>query len=83
MISKVILGVLQHDIMKAYRPLQVCAGQGNGCEAAIHAMHQLFFLPMLIVKGHWWDLLLTVGKRYGYYPNIGKNHVSDCEGAIF
>ena len=28
--------------MDAASPLQVCAGQESGCEAAIHAMHQIY-----------------------------------------
>ncbi len=28
--------------MDAFGPLQVCAGQESGCEAAIHAMHHAF-----------------------------------------
>ena len=28
--------------MDAAGPLQVCTGQESGCEAAIHAMHQIF-----------------------------------------
>ena len=41
-IAKTILGLLKHDIQNAAGPLQVCAGQERGCEAAIHAMHETF-----------------------------------------
>ena len=30
------------DILEAAVPLQLCAGQDAGCEAAIHAMRSLF-----------------------------------------
>ena len=39
-IAKAIL-----DIQDAAGPLQVCAGQDGGCEAAIHAMRQFFAEP--------------------------------------
>ncbi len=41
-IAKAILALLQPDIVDASGPLQVCAGQECGCEAAIHAMRQAF-----------------------------------------
>ncbi len=41
-IGKAILGLLKQDILDASGPLQVCAGQESGCEAAIHAMRQIF-----------------------------------------
>ena len=41
-ISKAILWILSSDIQDAAGPLQVCAGQVGGCEAAIHAMRLIF-----------------------------------------
>ncbi len=41
-IAKAILTLLKPDIMDASGPLQVCAGQESGCEAAIHAMRLAF-----------------------------------------
>ena len=41
-ISKAILWILSPDIQDAAGPLQVCAGQVGGCEAAIHAMRLAF-----------------------------------------
>ena len=41
-ITKAILILLKQDILDAAGPLQVCAGQESGCEAAIHAMRQIF-----------------------------------------
>ena len=37
-----ILKLLQPHIVEASGPLQVCAGQESGCEAAIHAMRRAF-----------------------------------------
>ena len=37
-----ILAVLKNDIMLALGPLQLCAGQEAGCEAAIHAIHHVY-----------------------------------------
>ena len=34
--------ILKHDIEDAAGPLQLCAGQDGGCEAAVHAMKQIF-----------------------------------------
>ena len=34
--------VVKEDIKKAAGCLQLCAGQGAGCEATIHAMHKIF-----------------------------------------
>ena len=41
-IVKAILVLLKQDILDAAGPLQVCVGQESGCEAAIHAMRQIF-----------------------------------------
>ena len=41
-IAKAVLSLLRHDIQDAAGPLQVCAGQEGGCEAAVHAMRQFF-----------------------------------------
>ena len=41
-ISKAILWILSSDIQDAAGPLQVCAGQVGGCEAAVHAMRLVF-----------------------------------------
>ena len=38
-IAKAILVMLKQDILEASGPLQVCAGQESGCEAAIHEMN--------------------------------------------
>ncbi len=37
--------ILSPDIQDAAGPLQACAGQVGGCEAAIHAMRQIFNNP--------------------------------------
>ena len=39
--NKPIATVLRDEIQKAAGPLQVCAGQIAGCEAAIHAMRRI------------------------------------------
>ena len=44
-IAKAILSLFRLDIQDTAGPLQVCAGQDGGCEAAIHAMRQLFAEP--------------------------------------
>lgn len=41
-ISKAVLWILSTDIEDAAGPLQLCAGQVGGCEAAIHAMRLIF-----------------------------------------
>jgi hypothetical protein len=41
-IGKAIIRHLRHDIQQASGPIQLCAGLENGCEAAVHAMLQLF-----------------------------------------
>ena len=41
-IGKSIARVLKEDIKECIGPLQVCAGQDAGCEAAVHAMRRLF-----------------------------------------
>ena len=40
--SKAILWILSSDIQDTACPLQVCAGQVGGCEAAVHAMRLIF-----------------------------------------
>ena len=44
-IGKAILTTIGDDIQEAAGPLQLCAGQEAGCEAAVHAMHQMFKSP--------------------------------------
>ena len=44
-IGKAISITLKYDIQDAVGPVQLCASHDGGCEAAIHAMHQLFNLP--------------------------------------
>ena len=41
-IGKAILRVIKHDIQEATGPMQLCAGQETGCEAAVHAMNRIF-----------------------------------------
>ena len=41
-IGKAILSALMPDIQESTGSLQLCADQQAGCEAAVHAMHQLF-----------------------------------------
>ena len=43
--AKAILRIIGQDIEEAAGPLQVCAGQKGGCEAAVHAMRQIFLSP--------------------------------------
>lgn len=44
-ISRAILTILKDEIQAAAGPLQLCAGQEAGCEAAIHAMQEVFETP--------------------------------------
>ena len=41
-LAKAILYCISDDITEAAGPLQVCAGQVSGCEAAMHPMKDLF-----------------------------------------
>ena len=41
-IAKAVLRTIGKDIEEAAGPLQVCAGQDGGCEAAVHAMRIIF-----------------------------------------
>ena len=41
-IGKAIATTISNDIQEAAGPLQVCAGRLSGCEAAVHAMHQVY-----------------------------------------
>ena len=40
--SRAILAVLKNNIMQTVGPLQLCAGQEAGCEAAIHTIHHVY-----------------------------------------
>ena len=44
-IAKAVLRVVGRDIEEAAGPLQVCAGQDGGCEAAVHAVREIFKNP--------------------------------------
>ena len=41
-VGKAVMSVVGQDVLKAAGPLQLCAGQEAGCEAAVHAMRQVF-----------------------------------------
>ena len=41
-VAKAVLSLFQLDVQDAAGPLQLCAGQDGGCEAAIHAMSNIF-----------------------------------------
>ena len=41
-IAKAVLSIVKLDILEAAGPLQLCAGQDAGCEAAIHAMRYIY-----------------------------------------
>ena len=41
-VGKVVMKVFRPDIQRAAGSLQVCAGQSGGCEAAVHAMRNIF-----------------------------------------
>ena len=41
-ITKAVLSLFQLDVQDAAGPLQLCAGQDGGCEAAIHAMQDIY-----------------------------------------
>ena len=41
-VNKAILAVLKFDILGAAGSSQLCAGQDSGCEAAIHAVRELY-----------------------------------------
>ena len=41
-IGKAILRVVGSDVEEAAGPLQVCAGQDDGCEVAVHAVRSIF-----------------------------------------
>jgi len=41
-IGKALVQVIREDIVTSVGSLQVCAGQEAGCEAAVHAMHDIF-----------------------------------------
>ena len=44
-IAKAVLRIVSKDVEAAAGPLQLCAGQDGGCEAAVHAMRKLFQDP--------------------------------------
>ena len=44
-VGKAILTTIRDDIQEAAGPLQLCAGQEAGCEAAVHAVRQMFESP--------------------------------------
>ena len=43
LVAKAVLSIIREDIMMAVGPLQLCAGQMAGVEAAIHSVRELFF----------------------------------------
>ena len=45
LIAKAVLVIVRDDVLQAAGPLQLCAGQPAGCEAAIHTMQRVFDSP--------------------------------------
>ena len=45
LIAKAVIVIVRDDVLQAAGPLQLCAGQPAGCEAAIHAMRRVFDSP--------------------------------------
>ena len=43
--GKAVSITLKHAIQEAVGPVQLCASYESGCEAAVHAMNELFSLP--------------------------------------
>ena len=41
-IGKAVMKIVKYDLQDAVGTIQLCAGQDAGCEAAIHAMEQIF-----------------------------------------
>ena len=41
-IGKAVMRIGRHDLQDAVGTIQLCAGQDAGCEAAVHAMEQVF-----------------------------------------
>ena len=41
-IGKAVMRIVKHDLQNAVGSIQLCAGQDAGCEAAVHAMKQVF-----------------------------------------
>ena len=41
-VGKAVMKVVKRDLQQAIGSIQLCAGQDAGCEAAVHAMEQLF-----------------------------------------
>lgn len=44
-VTKAVLTIIGGDMEEAAVPLQLCAGQDGDCEAAVHAMQQIFQSP--------------------------------------
>lgn len=41
-IEKAVMKIVKYDLQEAVGATQLCAGQEAGCEAAVHAMEQIF-----------------------------------------
>ena len=41
-IGKLVVSILREDLRESAGDLQLCAGQESGCEAGIHAMHDIY-----------------------------------------
>ena len=59
-IGKAIISTIKPEIMKSAGSLQLCAGQEAGCEAATHAMNQIFLEEQT-------DALLLVDASNAFY----------------
>ena len=54
-VGRAVMRIARQDLLYAAGSSQLCAGQIGGCEAAVHAMKQIFLLLLLMVFS-WWML---------------------------
>ena len=57
--------IVGRDVEEAAGPLQVCAGQDGGCEAAVHAMRRIFHHPD---TSCWWMPQMPLTRSTGKLP---------------
>ena len=72
--GQAILRIVSKDVEAAAGPLQLCAGQDGGCEAAVHAMRKIFqdpdtvdtYIPLMLLILSTTKLPYTMSMSYAH-----------------
>ena len=85
-IGKAIASTITEDIQEAAGPLQVCAGHISGCEAAVHAMRQVYESQqteaVILVDASNHLIVMQLSTTFSSYAHLSQKSSSTPTGKI-